>query len=299
MAETKALTFNQTLTGLVAKTNNEVERLSQKGELSLPGNYSAGNALKQFQLMIQDNDDIKSCTSASIAKCMLDMVIMGLNPSKKQCYCIKYGNKAQLMPSYLGNAAMAKRIDPTIENITARTIHTGEEFEFEDDLVTGYSHVTKHTRTLNSMAVNDPEKDIVGAYSTITYNDGKQPVSLIMPFSEIKKRWAKSQTHPIDASGKVKVNSTHFQFPDKMCERTVINAICVPIIAKSDDDNLFGSTVQSVTVEAAKAEADAEAYENMCAGDMIDIEGEFEEVPDIAEKMEAEQQIFVDNPVDV
>lgn len=299
MAETKALTFNQTLNSLVDQTNAKVETLTQKGELALPANYSAGNALKQFQLMVQDDDKVKACTQASIAKCMLDMVIMGLNPSKKQCYCIPYGNKAQLMPSYLGNVATAKRIDPTIENVTARTIHAGEEFEFEDDLQTGYSYVTKHKRTLSSMAVNDPDKDIVGAYATITYNDGKRPVSLVMPFSEIKKRWAKSQAHPINADGSVKTNSTHFQFPDRMCERTVINAICVPIIAKSHDNDLFGNTVQSVNVQAAKMESDAEAAENMCAGEVVDIEGEFEEVPDISENMETENDFSVDNDFEV
>ena len=281
MAETKALSFNQTLTALVKKTNAEVENLTQKGELALPPNYSAGNALKQFQLMVQDDEKIKSCTSASIAKCMLDMVIMGLNPSKKQTYCIPYGNKATLMPSYLGNVAIAKRIDPTIEDVRARTIHRGEEFEFEDDMESGYSRVTKHKRTLETMAVNNPDEDIVGAYATIIYNDGKKPVSLVMPFSEVKKRWAKSQVHPIDGNGKVKPNSTHFQFPDRMAERTVINAICVPIIAKSDDNDLFTTTSQAVSIQAAKVEADAEAEEKMCSGDAIDVD--FSEVEDSEE----------------
>lgn len=291
MAETKALSFNQALNGLVDQTNAKVETLTQKGELAIPANYSVGNALKQFQLMVQDDDKVKACTQASIAKCMLDMVIMGLNPSKKQCYCIPYGNKAQLMPSYLGNVATVKRIDPTVENVTARTIHVGEEFEFEDDLETGYSHVTKHKRTLDTMTVKDVNKDIVGAYATITYNDGKPSVSVVMPFSKIKKCWEKSQTHPIDSEGNVKTNSTHAQYPDNMCERTVINAICRPIIEKSDDSDLYGKTVHSVNVQAAKVEADAEATENMCAGEIVDIEGEFEEVPNIEE----ENDFSIDN----
>ncbi len=293
MAENKMVTFNQALTTLVEKTNAQVEKLTEKKELALPVNYSAGNALKQFQLMVQDDDKIKACSQASIAKCMLDMVIMGLNPSKKQCYCIPYGNKASLMPSYLGNIAIAKRIDPTIEDVKARTIHAGEEFDFEEDLETGYAHITKHKRTLTSMAVNDPDKDIVGAYATIFYNDGKPPVSMVMPFSEIKKRWAKSQAHPIDNNGNVKTNSTHYQFPDRMCERTVMNAICVPIIAKSNDADLFGSTVQAVNMESAKMESDAEAMEKMCEGDFVDVTDDEIEAEDI--QVEPEEKNIEDS----
>ena len=279
----KALTPIQALASTKDEVAKKIEKYIDGGELHLPQNYSAGNALTQFQLMVQDDDKLMSCTRSSLAKCMLDMCVLGLNPAKKQCYAINYGGKATLMPSYEGNKAMAKRIDPTIEDIVARTIHKGEEFDF-DDLPNGYSRVIKHKRTLASLGVTNPLEEIIGAYATIVYNDGKESVSLIMPFSEIVKRWKMSKARPLDKDGTLNPDSVHAKFPDKMCERTVINAICKPIISSSNDNDLFCSVAQSNIMEAQKAEADAEAQENMCEGDFMDIDVDFSEIPEESEE---------------
>lgn len=263
----KALTPNQKLNATTLAVQEQVTNLCNEGKLNLPANYSAGNALKQFQLKVQDDEKLMACTQASLAKAMLDMCVLGLNVSKQQAYIIPYDGRAQLSVSYMGKVAIAKRIDPTIETITARVVKEGEEFDFEDT-DDGYSIIKKHKRTLQSLK----SKDIEAAYSTIVYNDGKPNKSLIMTFDRIKQSWKQSQLKPVNEDGTLKKGTTHDKFTEDMCCRTVIAAICKSIINTSDDSDLFGSTVQSVSLEETKAQADAEAKEKMGSGEVVDVD---------------------------
>lgn len=271
MAETKALTPTQKLSNTVASVQTQIDRFVEEGHLNLPVNYSAGNALRQAQLKIQGDEKLMNCSQPSLYKSMLDMVILGLNISKAQCYFIPYGSQAQLSVSYLGKIATAKRIDPNIVDITGRVVRDEEEFDFED-MPDGYSKILKHKRTLKSMN----SKEIIGAYATITYKDGSTR-SLIKTFDQIKQAWKQSRANPIDENGNVKKGSTHDKFIDDMCVKTCISAICKPIINTSDDSDLFGSTVQSASLNEESAVANAEAEEKMNSGDVIDVDVDFKE----------------------
>lgn len=278
MAEQKALSPAQKLNATTLSVQKQIDEYCREGKLNIPANYSVGNALKQFQLKVQDDEKLMACTTASLAKAMLDMCVLGLNISKTQCYCIPYANKAQLSVSYLGKVAIAKRIDPTISDIFGRVVKEGEEFDFEDELE-GYSRILKHKRTLESMS----SKNILAAYATVVYNDGKPNRSMIMTFDRIKKSWEMSKTNPIDQNGNVKPSSTHGKYTEDMAIRTVIAAICKPIIATSSDLDLFGSTVQAVNLDENKAQADAEASAKMGSGDIVDVDVDFAEIDPLDE----------------
>ena len=280
----KPTTAIQKLNNTTIAVQNQIDNYCKEGKLNLPQNYSVGNALKQAQLKIQDTPELMECTQASLAKCLLDMAVLGLNVSKQQAYFINYGGRAQLSVSYMGKVAIAKRIDPTIETITARVVKEGEEFDF-DDTDDGYSIITKHKRTLQSLK----SKNIEAAYSTIVYNDGKPNKSLIMTFDRIKQSWKQSQLKPVNEDGTLKKGTTHDKFTEEMCCRTVISAICKSIINTSDDADLFGSTVQSVTLEETKAQADAEAKEKMGSGDVVDVD--FSEVEEREESKVSPEKI--------
>lgn len=296
MANDNALAvLNKTKQGVFEKIDSYI----QSNQLALPPNYSFGTALNQFQLAVQDDSKIMSCTQASIAKTMLDMAIMGLSLAKNQCYVIPYGNQAKLHVSYLGKVAIAKRIDPTIDDIVARTVKAGEIFEFEDNF-DGYSMITKHQRTLESM----DSKDIIAAYATILYNDGKPPKSMIMTFERIKKSWSMSQMRPVQADGSIKTSGVHGTFTDEMCCKTVISAICKPIIAHSDDGSLFSNTVQTVEIEEVAAQSKAEVEEQNGNGDYIDfveadytpveevVDNNVEDVENVVEETEEDFKLF-------
>lgn len=261
----------QALSNTTQTVQKQIDEYVKQGKLNLPVGYSAGNALKQFQLKVQDDEKLMNCTQASLAKAMLDMCILGLNISKSQCYCIAYGNKAQLSISYFGKSAIAKRIDPTIKDIVAKVVKNGEEFDF-DDLDGDYVTITKHKRTLESM----DSREYRAAYATIIYNDGKPNKSLLMTFERIKKSWMKSMVHPIDANGNIKPGTTHDLYTEEMMRRTVTNAICKFIINTSDDADLFTETLESVELNETKEMNNSEVEEKMCSGDIIDTD--FEEI---------------------
>lgn len=127
-----------------------VREFQNKGELYFPSNYIPENALKSAWLTIQETEDknkkpaLEVCTKESIANALLSMVIQGLNPDKKQCYFIVYGNKLQLQRSYFGSMAVAKSVDIYIEDIYGMVIYGGDEFEYE--ISKGKKIVTKHTK---------------------------------------------------------------------------------------------------------------------------------------------------------
>lgn len=273
MAEQKQ-TAIQVLSNTTQAVQKQIDDYVKEGRLMLPPNYSAGNNLKLIQLHIQDNPKIMACSQASIASVMLQSCLLGLNFGKGQFYIIPYGNVATLSISYHGKSSICKRIDPSIEDIFGRVVKEGEEFDFDDSL-DGYSVITKHKRTLASMN----SKNVLAAYATIVYRDGKPSKSLIMPFDRIKKSWSKSPVKPIDQNGNVRAGTTHSEFTDEMCIRTVVAAICAPIMRTSSDADLFGETLQSVVLNETKAQADAEAAEKTGAGDFIDVD--FSEVQEV------------------
>ena len=256
----------------------QINKLVDEKTLILPPNYAVGNAIQDAQLILADKPDIiDGCTKESIYLSIKNMAQVGLSPSKtkQQCYFVKYGNQCTLMISYFGYVAIAKRVDPTIEDIPAHPIKKGEEFDFEVQ-PDGYYKILKHKPTLGSMAAK--EDDCLGAYATIIYNDGKPPKSLVMSWDEIKASWSKSPVKPIDENGKLKKSATHWMFFNDMVKKTVIAKITKPIINTADDSYLFVQAFRAIELESESAKADAailQADEN--TGEIIDADYEVAE----------------------
>ncbi len=139
MAENKAVTIQEK--NITEEVLARVQDLNKKGDLVIPQGYSAENALKSAYLILSETLDrdkkpvLQSCSKASIANALLDMVIQGLSPAKKQCYFIPYGGKLQLSRSYLGTVAATKRLKG-VKNVVANIIYEGDEFAYELDLDT-------------------------------------------------------------------------------------------------------------------------------------------------------------------
>lgn len=238
----------QNPTTIVSK---QVKNLLEKGALHLPSDYSAENALKEAWLILQGIDGAMSCTQESIINCLLDMVIWGLNPGKKQVYFIPYGKVLTCQRSYFGDMALAERVKPGIK-IYCDVIYKGEEFGVEKhrsrtDFVTV---ITKHKQPFPRAST-----EIIGAYcGAIDVETGEDLGIELMDIGQIKKSWLKSKTA---ASGK----SFHTDQPDQACKRTVIRRWSKPIINASSDALLLQS-IQRQDLDAIEAEATEEIDEN-------------------------------------
>jgi len=229
---------------------NRVKELEKDGALQFPPNYSYSNALKSAWLMLQETVDsnkkpvLQTCTKESIANSLLDMVVQGLSPVKKQCYFIAYGGKLQLSRSYMGTVAVTKRLKG-IKDVKAYCIYEGDEFETEFDVLTATIKITKFNPKFENVDITK----IKGAFAVIIGEDG--PVHLeIMSMAQIKAAWNQ---------GFAKGNSgAHKNFTDEMAKKSVINRACKMYANTSDDSDVlieaFNNTTENDSKDPVKEE---------------------------------------------
>ena len=232
---------------------NKVQQLQDAGSLVLPKTYVAGNALKSAQLILAETKDkagklaTEVCTKESIANCLLDMVKMGLEPSKKQCYFVIYGDKLQLMTSYFGKLAIAKRV-ADLEEVKAFVIYDGDEFEMEFNL----DDLTMQLKTYKTNPLNVNLDKITGAFAIPVFKDGTRGDLVYMSYQQIKNSWNQ---------GYAKGNSgAHKNFTDEMCKKTIITRVCKTLINSSDDGDLvdtYGATDEEIPVQQEQKEMTA------------------------------------------
>lgn len=247
-------------------------------QLVLPADYSPDNALKSAWLMLQTVVDMNktpvlvACTRESIVNALLDMVVQGLNPLKKQGYFIAYGKQLAFQRSYFGTMAVAKAVNPRIDDIVAQVIYKDDVFKYK--IVRGQKEITEHEQAFENV---DDDK-IKGAYCIILDVDGNVIKTEIMTFEDIKQAWKQSRAKSVDKDGNIIADTTHDKFSGEMAKRTVINRACKPIINSSSDSQLFKEiydrTSQIETEEAVavmiaenanKQELDLDAIENNVA----------------------------------
>ena len=241
----------------------KVREFQERGELHLPQNYSPDNAMKSAWLILQTtvNMDKKPalevCTKDSIANALLDMVVQGLNPAKKQCYFIVYGNKLVCQRSYFGSMSVVKNV-AGVADVYAQVVYKGDEFEYE--IKGARKKVTKHTQKIENVVA----ENIVAAYCIIEFDDGREHAD-IMTMDQIKKAWDKSKMNPN------KEGSTHKEYAEEMCKKTVINRACKTYINSSNDSNLLIRHFNRADEMAAEDEV-AEEIENNANSEYIDVE---------------------------
>lgn len=238
-------------TDVVDVVSGKIRGLIEHGQLHLPAQFSAENALKSAWLILQSTVDkdkrpvLHVCTKDSIANALLDTVVQALNPGKQQCYYIAYGSTLVCQRSYFGDIALVRRIIPGAK-IFYEVIWKGDEFEYE--IVRGQKRIVKHVQKIEN--VGDLSK-IAGAYCVIEIPEQPDRTT-VMTIEQIKKSWEKSKTY----NGKG--GTPHTDTPDQMALRTVIRRACKPIINGSSDEYLRLSISRS-DVDSTEAEIDAEA----------------------------------------
>ncbi len=241
MSEAKVLTMTDIKALTVDAVGDEVANFISKGELVLSKNYSPVNALKSAWLILQEveasykndkKDTVKLpalsyCTQNSVKLALMDMVIQGLSPSKKQCYFIAYGKKLQMFRSYFGTIAVLKRTTD-VKDVYAQVIRKDDVFNFNVDH--GVYTVSEHIQTLGSL-----DSEIIGAYATFVRKDGTEETE-IMTMKQIENSWKKSKTVSYSSS-------THKEFQEEMCKRTVLNRGAKLYLNTSDDSDLVAEAI--------------------------------------------------------
>lgn len=260
---------------------NRVNELQMKGALEFPPNYSVGNALKSAYLILTESTTkdrkpvLQACTQESIANSLLDMVVQGLNPSKKQCYFIPYGNKLQLSRSYLGTVALTKRLNG-VKDVVGYAIYKDDNLKFDFDFITGKQIIKEYEPSIN----RNPS-DLIGALGLVIGEKGILKVEY-MDMAQIKKAWNQ---------GQMKGNSgAHINFTDQMMIKTVINRVCKLYVNTSDDSDKIADAFNRTEESMANTDLELieELEENANKLELPVLEEETTE--DIIEEVESEEQ---------
>lgn len=258
MSDRLATKESTTTTNPIARVGQMVGNYLAKGTLHLSHDYSPDNALKAAWLLLQDVKTregalaLHACSQESVVNALLDMVVQGLNPMKKQCYFIAYGKSLVCQRSYFGDQALAERVRPGIE-IYSSVVYEADGFEIAK--VRGRTLIASHTTRLEHQ---HPDK-IAGAYcGVVDSRTGEDLGAEIMTMDQIRKSWSMSKTYQPSGS-----KGTHHEFPDQMALRTVIRRRLKPIIAASSDALLMESIRrQDVEEIDAENEENADLYAN-------------------------------------
>jgi len=257
----------------------KVHQYIQNGEMNLPTNYSPNNALKSAWLILQNTVDkdkkpaLTICTRNSVANSLLDMIVQGLNPGKKQGYFIVYGNTLVFQRSYFGAMAVAQMVNPDIGDFAYAVVYQGDKFKY--GIEKGKKVIHTHEQDLE----NVDKKNIVAAYCIILDKKGDPMKTEIMTWDEIKQAWRQSKMNPIDDKGEIKTDSTHGKFTADMALKTVINKACKIIINASSDNTLLLERINRNEDLADAAAARVEIEENANLGEVLTIEAEAEQMP--------------------
>lgn len=232
---------NAFVDGLVAQLQEK-----QKYGLTFPKDYNYSNELMGAYLILKETTDankkpvLESCSQASIANTLMDMVTLGVSMQKKQCYPVAYSGKLQCQISVYGNTCIARRYG--LKTIDAMCIYEGDTFEYHIE----NARIVVDIHKQDFLHINKDK--IIGAYAIVTMEDGSQYVEL-MSIDMIKQAW--KQGFGYKETG----NGTHQKFTDQMAMKTVKNRALKYIIrtygtqAVSDAFDNFENTETEDRVE--------------------------------------------------
>nr|DAG36539.1 MAG TPA: RecT protein [Caudoviricetes sp.] len=223
----------------------------QKYGLTFPEDYNPTNALMGAYLKLKETMDkngkcvLDTCSQASIANCLMEMVTKGLNMQKAQCYPVAYGGKLQCQISYHGWKTMAHRYG--VKTIDSECIYEGDVFQYH--LENGRKILDKHEQDFMNI---DTDK-IKGAYCVITLTDGSRYIE-VMNINQIKTAWKKG-------FGYKENSGTHKDFTDMMAKKTVTSRACRQIVQQYGDSTVVDSIEKDDNRENVDIIAEDVAYE--------------------------------------
>lgn len=237
MAETKEIAIRAKEIG--SSVMERIDELVNGKKLILPAGYDAGTAINSAMLILQDTKDkvgrpvLEVCTKPSIAKAVLDMVIQGLQPGKKQCYFIAYADQLTLFRSYFGTVAALQRAMPEVTHVSAEVIYNGDEVVYG---MTNYGE--RFVQYIASEPLVNSANGPRAGYCTIYGKNNTVLGSTIMLWEDIQTSWKQSRNYKAEGG-------VHQKFSEEMAKRTLIAKACKFLLNTSNDMAGNAAVIQS------------------------------------------------------
>ncbi len=219
---------------LVKEAEVMISSLIGEQSLKIASNYNYVNALKAAALILNDTVDknkvpvLQCCTKTSILNALFTMVMQGLDPLRKQCAFIAFGDKLVVMRTYYGNLALAKRAG--LRYINANVVYNDDTFSY-GVRADGSLYIHQHNSALKNIGAQ-----IIAAYAVYGIADQYDNKIIhdnmvLMTIEQIKQAWSQGVVF------KEGTTSVFTKFPEEMCKKTVINRACKIIINSAGYDD--------------------------------------------------------------
>ena len=203
---------------------------------------------------------IMSCTQDSIMDCCITYCNNELNFFRNQAYLFPYGSKLSFMIGKDGYVAMAKQLNPDIEDFYYEVVYKKDEFEYSK--VAGKTQITKHIQKLENVTCKID--DIVCAYATCVYKNGNHEAD-IMTIQEMLNALKTAQKGGFSDTHKLNPRIMLSKFPLRRLAKRKINQSANEEVRRNfvyeDEDEINRQTVVIPNMEISLDES--EGYEEV------------------------------------
>lgn len=238
---------NQPRTGITQILNQAINQYTKMVEdkvFDVSENYSYKNAIQQARYLLTKPIEsgknkglaiIDICTPQSILQSVMEMAQKGLNPDKKQCYFIPYGNVCTLSISYQGNVALAKRGGEDIGEVYGYAVYKDDILDLSFNPQRGVFEIESYQPDISKWT----KPGIAGAFAVITDRAGNVKYTEYMTMEQIKDAWNMGY-----AKGE---SPAHKNFPDQQAIKTVKSRAVKSFVNTADDSEIVSSDEKSIT----------------------------------------------------
>lgn len=266
-------------------------KMVENKQVDIPENYSYKNAIQASRYLI--TKPIESgknkglsiadlCTPQSILQAVMEMAQKGLNPDKKQCYFIPYGNTCTLSISYQGNVALAKRGGEDIGETYAYAVYKNDKLELAFNPQRGVIEVKSYEPDISKWT----KTDIIGAFAVITNSNGNVKYTEYMTMEQIKDSWNMGF-----AKGE---SPAHKNFPDQQAIKTVKSRAVKSFVSTADDSDIVSASDKSAAYTDQEISQELEHKANTLELDIGNEELKEEEAKAIAENIDTEPDEIIE-----
>lgn len=270
---------------IVSQAISQYQAMVEKKIFDVPENYSYKNAIQAARYLISKPIEkgpnkgkaiVDLCTEESILKAIMEMAQKGLNPDKKQCYFIPYGNTCTLSISYQGNVALAKRGGEDIGETYGYAVYKNDKLELVFDPKKGVIQIKSYKPDISKWT----KSDITGAFAVITDRRGNVRYTEYMTMEQIKDSW--------DMGGAKGKSPAHQNFPDQQAIKTVKSRAVKSFVNTSDDSEIVSSEEKSITYTDRTLNEELESKANSLE---LDTNISQEKVPELEETTQKPEEI--------
>lgn len=113
------------------KTLIASDKMRNQFAKALPAHLSPDRFARVAITALTKTPKLKSCTQASLMKCLLDLSAAGLEPDGRRAYLIPYGTEATVIISYMGLIELMRR-SGDVTSIMAETVCEADDFSWRN-----------------------------------------------------------------------------------------------------------------------------------------------------------------------